>query len=446
MHRVVRPLDWGGALVRRAALLASILAVAFGTCPRPAGAQACIAGRREAALLAKVRLEPGGAPLARVEVIADIWAATTQNDGFACVRGVNPGRKRIVAWRTGFFPDSTSLVFQPGKVARITLGLRRMPPPCCHLDGSWQLQVAVDTPGELYPHPGARSVAGMVAFSPHVPNPMPRRYALDDSVVRYEFGRHAIDFSPIFGGPVAHDLSTTIFGGGASLFFEVVGLVETGDSATLTIVPRMSHGGLSLWGRIQGDTLSGQWRQNAFRDGARGTFVMVRQPWTAAADSLVRLAIEQDSVQQVESAAAEEAWHRRAGELRVRTYDEATRRYIEANYWIARQDDEPSDRLYTMVRSDSSGWSRYTEQEPGTYSVELFDYPCGDLTFFADTTYVRTQMPPLTVAIRPGQRSELDVRINTHDIRAIRSYDNLKGRACTQPSPSPTSQPPERPN
>jgi hypothetical protein len=286
----------------------------------------------------------------------------------------------------------------------------------------------------------------MVAFSPHVPNPMPQRFTLNDSVVRYEFGRHAIDFSPIFGGPVASDVSTTIFGGGASLFYEVSGLVETGDSATLVIVPRMSHGGLSLWGQIHGDTLSGRWSQNAYRDGARGTFVMVRRPWTLAADSLVRLAVEQDSAQQLESAAAEEAWHRRAGELRVRTYDEAAGRYIEANYWIARQDDEPSDRLFTMVRSDSSGWSPYTGQEPGTYTVELSDYPCGDLTFFADTTYVRTQMPRLTVVITSGQRSELDVRINTHAIRATRSYDNLKGRVCTQPPPTARTVPPERPN
>ncbi len=443
--RIVGPLDRGGTIVRRAAVLVSMVTVACGTLPDRTDAQECVAGRRQAALRAKVSLEPGGTPLAGVEVIAHIRAATTQSDGVACVREVAPGSQRVIAWRTGYFPDSTRLDFEAGKVGSATLTLRRKPPPSFRLEGSWWLEVELGSPGRQYPHP-ARSVAGMVAFSPRVPNPMPRLFTVDDPVVRYEFGRHAIDFTPIFGGPVASDVSTTVFGGGASLFFEVSGLVESGDSATLDIVPRMSHGGLSLWGGIHGDTLSGRWRQNAFQDGARGTFVMVRRPWTPAADSLVRLAVEQDSVQRLESAAAEEAWHRRAGELRVRTYDEATGRYVEADYWIARQDDEPSDRLYTMVRSDSSGWSRYTEEEPGTYSVELFDYPCGELTYFADTTYVRTEMPRLTVVIRSGQRSELDLRIDTRAIRATRSYENLKGRSCTYPSPAAGSQPPERPD
>jgi len=97
-----------------------------------------------------------------------------------------------------------------------------------------------------------------------------------DSLVRVVRGLHQVDFTPFFGGPVARDVSTSVFGDGPDLFHEVQASIPAGDSVDITFIPRMSHGSLWLHGRIRADTIRGMWWQAMFGRGARGRFVMTR--------------------------------------------------------------------------------------------------------------------------------------------------------------------------
>ncbi len=424
----------GGSVSQRSSGIAGLscplvaLLVAAGC--RPAASEPrCTAGPHEAAVRVVVNDAESGVPLPRVDVTVFPWGDRTTERGVACVSKLSPEKQHVYAERVGFFPETTSVHLAAGHVTELALALQREPPPCCRLHGVWWVRLDLTSAGRLAPHPTARTVNGWLVFDPKIPNPVGEGLELQDSIVQYEFGRHALDLRPFFGAPYGRDVSTTVVGGGPSLYYEVLGLIETRDTVSIGVIPRMSHGGLSLWGHIRGDTISGRWRQNAYCCGAEGTFVMSRRPWSRESDSLVALAIRQDSVQRRAGEVAFEAWQKTLGQLRLRTYDEATRRYVEADYWLIRQKTATSTYLATTLSSDSSGWSGYRGLEPGTWSVELFTYPCGDLTYFADTVYVREHLA-MTVIVRTGVKTERDVRINSRSIRADTSYENKDGRSC----------------
>jgi hypothetical protein len=395
----------------------------------------CIAVRPKAALQARVVDATTSAPLPLATINTELWGGTTDSAGMACVRDLEPVRHRTVAWRLGYAPETLELRFDSGLVTVAEFRLHRLPPPCCRLAGAWHVEMTViDAGSKGHTHVGV-TTAGRIVFGVRFPNPMPERYALEDSLVRFEFGRHIIDLAPLFGGPYGQDVSTTVFGGGPSLFYEVVGLVESRDSLSMTIIPRMSHGGLSLWGRIVGDTIAGRWEENAYCCGATGSFLMHRLAWTAGDDSLAAVAVADSAVEAQATLAAAEAFQRRSGRLRVRTYDLAISRFVAASYWIIREGDPPSEELSTMIESDSTGWSEYGSEEPGTYRVELSDYPCGDKRYFADSSYVRSALLR-KVTVRTGADAEVDFRIDSRAIVAARSYDNRGGVRCAyRPAP-----------
>lgn len=300
----------------------------------------------------------------------------------------------------------------------------------CHLAGSWSAQLLVVSPeGNPLTHRNAVT-SGRIVFSGRIPDPWPPANGNRDSTTRYEFGRHAIDLRPILGGPFGADVSTTVMGGGRSLLFEVVAQLESGDSVRLTVIPRMSHGGLSLLGKMQGDTIRGVWEQNAYCCGATGSFVMSRQTWTGVDDSLLAVALADAEADRLASAAAEAAWLQRAGYLRVRTFDVAIGRYVDATYWIIRQGNHPEREWSTIVHSGADGWSSYSGEEPGTYRVELSEFPCGNELYFADTAYVEQHLVR-TILIRSRDSSELDIRIDSREIVTMDSHENPQAARCT---------------
>jgi hypothetical protein len=255
-------------------------------------------------------------------------------------------------------------------------------------------------------------------------------FEFEDDVIGFEFGRHAIDLRPILGGPFGADVSTTVFGGGSSLPYEVAGMVETGDSVMIMIIPRMTHGGLSLRGRFRGDSMVGQWTQNAYCCGSAGRFVMQRRRWTPEDDDSVRTALRRMKQEVRTAKSLRKAWEKKAGRVRVRTFDVAVNAYIKAGYDILRDAKNPEDFLMTGIISGPRGWGDFSHEEPGTYRVKLFSYICGDKEFYPDSASAG-QVTPHVLIVPSGAKVQADLRIDTRHIR-INTFNDDPPRSCWQ--------------
>lgn len=106
---------------------------------------------------------------------------------------------------------------------------------------------------------------------------------------------------------------------------------------------------------------------------------------------------------------AEQA-RRRMGSLRIRVRDEATGRFIAAEYYAVADDSSAEE----PIASGASGWGRQQTLRPGRYRMQLFEYPCGDSLYLADEAWAVREAPP--VLISPRRRTDVDLRI---DVRAV---------------------------
>lgn len=215
-----------------------------------------------------------GRPVPDVGVRAGMVFAVTDSLGLACIRTLDSGAHEIWIGRRGYRDESLTLTGRVGQVIARSVRLPRVQDPCCDLRGEWMIDMRLETPAQMHPDPSGRRVSGAVLLGPRHFAPQPGDDI--DPIVRIARGLHRLDFTPFFGGPVANDVSTTVFGSGPDLLREVEASVPSGDSVTVTFIPRMSHGSISLHGRIRNDTIRGDWIQNAYCCGASGTFTMVR--------------------------------------------------------------------------------------------------------------------------------------------------------------------------
>ena len=200
--------------------------------------------------------------------------ADTDSSGWACLRNLVNAEHTLRVSRPGYREYAMTLKGTRGQVVHHEVRYERVAPPCCDLRGRWRITFRLEEPNRFYPKPDARSVSGEVALGPRH---LPAEAGDDvDSLVRVVRGLHHVNFTPFFGGPVARDVSTSVFGGGPDLVHEVEATVPAADTVEITFIPRMSHGSLSLSGRIREDTIKGRWVQNAYCCGARGRFVMTR--------------------------------------------------------------------------------------------------------------------------------------------------------------------------
>jgi len=200
--------------------------------------------------------------------------AETDSLGWICLRTFAQEAETLEFRRPGYREASLTVSGVPGQVVARDLRLERVPRPCCDLRGQWNITLQLDSPGARQPQPKARSVTGGVNLGPQYLASEPDDDL--DSLVHLVRGLHQVDFTPFFGGPVAQDVSTSVFGDGPDLLHEVAGSVAAGDSVAITFIPRMSHGSLSLYGRFRADTIRGHWSQNMYCCGAEGRFVMTR--------------------------------------------------------------------------------------------------------------------------------------------------------------------------
>jgi hypothetical protein len=227
-------------------------------------------------LTGTVRDAQTGEPM-HANVIPEVGWEFAGPDGRFTVHYLQPGRQTVRVEQRGFIAETRTVELVPGQTTTLDVSLRRAPPPCCVLDGKWHVRFVLRSRSLVGPEPRDSAVEGLLTFADSVPDPLHDRFPPPTNV-RVENGLSDVDFTPFFGGRIARDVSTTVMGAtGGNFAREMVGQVFNGDSVEITLIPRISHGGVSMWGRISGGVVTGEWEQRAYAGGATGTFEMRRE-------------------------------------------------------------------------------------------------------------------------------------------------------------------------
>jgi hypothetical protein len=91
------------------------------------------------------------------------------------------------------------------------------------------------------------------------------------------FGRFVVDFTPLLGASLGRDIAAAAAGPvDSSLANEAAGTLANEDSVQIDLVPRIAAAGVSMAGRIRGDSVSGTWIRRAACCGELGHFRMSR--------------------------------------------------------------------------------------------------------------------------------------------------------------------------
>ena len=133
--------------------------------------------------------------------------------------------------------------------------------PSKALEGRWRLELFLDKPSARV-EPMAGQINGEIGFSTLAWwNPSDR------------FGRHSLNLQSFFGNSFRRPNVDAFTPADTSMVTEVSGNVR-GDSVGIDFIPRVDHGGLSMWGRFWGDSAKGRWYRRG-NDG-EGHFVLRR--------------------------------------------------------------------------------------------------------------------------------------------------------------------------
>lgn len=355
-----------------------------------------------------------GRPIGRADVGADLWGTLSDSNGVFTLWGDKPGAVEVQASRIDYAKASDVVMLSTQRTTSVEFRLRRLPRPCCHLVGQWDVKMVLDSANPMAPRPKGRQVDGTIAFGPTIPNPDPAfNISPPDDSAPMEYGRFSIDFRPFFGGPVARDVSRTIFGGdNETLLKEAEGVVVTGDSLYILLIPRMTHGSIWLTGRIRGDSISGTWAQNAYCCGATGHFVMrraSREPPQYHEASPLPPPLPEDR----------SAW----GKAGVRVWEESEGRYVILGHELHYPDGSWQSIYHTGGEPD--GWGKTIELPPGDYGIIITDFPCGAKDWFLLHEFEQR------FRVVTGVLTDVSIRLNLHTMPPATSFDNPAGERCT---------------
>jgi len=200
----------------------------------------------------------------------------------ADARGTSRGGSRRPHGRRG-----SRLTYRIAHVARIAVGACALLVAGCRpggvrerrLDGQWAVELRADSANLPAP------ARGELVISDRLPD-FPSWAEEIDRDQPYAVGRALDDFPrPLASGTVESRRAAGPRDGSARV--EVLARIAGDDAVEIDIAPRVADAGISLRGRIRGDSITGRWLQRAYCCGKSGTFTLWRVPKTAAYDSAV---------------------------------------------------------------------------------------------------------------------------------------------------------------
>ena len=127
------------------------------------------------------------------------------------------------------------------------------------LAGTWDVEYTLDSADTQARASAVRRVRGRLMFADAGGDSPSRKRVLAN-------GRFLVDFAPLFGASLGRD----------SLASEVAGTLTAADSVHIDLVPQSAATGVSMSGRIRGDSVSGTWVRRATCCGEFGHFRMAR--------------------------------------------------------------------------------------------------------------------------------------------------------------------------
>jgi hypothetical protein len=126
------------------------------------------------------------------------------------------------------------------------------------------------------------------------------------------------------------------------------------------------------------------------------------------------------------AAAAASADASAAVPLRVRIFDEGSKKYFVTTYSLHLPD---GHWMYGKLRTGNGpdGFGPAIPRAPGKYEIEITNFMCGDkLWFFKDKILQ-------TVEIAPGAPADVTINVNLPEAPARPSLENKAGDKCTVP-------------
>jgi len=219
-------------------------------------------------------------PLEGVFVSAQYLGDRTDANGRFRIYYIKPGDVEVTAWRRDLIETSGRIRVLAAREAAIDLSMERSSPACCSLAGTWSVRLVLQESGRVPARRGTE-VVGAITFSPDAADPFPeaRRRGPSSDPTLDEFGTYDIDLRPILGEDITSATTNTVFPGhsGSDILKEAEGFVHQGNKVEIMLIPRMSHGGISLRGVITDDEVRGEWIKRDFAPTISGTFLMRRK-------------------------------------------------------------------------------------------------------------------------------------------------------------------------
>ncbi|HEY7234609.1 MAG TPA: hypothetical protein VH539_10695 [Gemmatimonadaceae bacterium] len=145
------------------------------------------------------------------------------------------------------------------------------PPERASLAGTWDVEYTLDSADTEARSSAVRRVRGRLMFADVGGE------TAGEERVRVK-GRFLVDFAPLFGAGLGRDVIVADAGqvDSIKLVTEVAGTFVGMDSVRIDLVPRSASAGVSMSGRIRGDSASGTWVRRATCCGEFGHFRMSR--------------------------------------------------------------------------------------------------------------------------------------------------------------------------
>jgi len=188
---------------------------------------------------------------------------------------LDPGTVKLEASRRDLVTASQVVTVAAGQTTTVEFKMQRAARACCRLEGEWNVSLTLDkAPADVR---AEKHVEGVVRFSSSIPDPIANRHRTPGDPTVDEFGEYKIDLRPFFGPNITKAVTNSIVPGtDENLLSQVEGAVYNANEVEINFIPRMSHGGISLTGQLDGDTIRGTWLKRDYVPVFEGTFVMTR--------------------------------------------------------------------------------------------------------------------------------------------------------------------------
>jgi hypothetical protein len=221
-----------------------------------------------------------GEPIEGVFVSAQYLGDESSSLGLFKIVYQKPGNVEVEARRRDLISTVMKVNVSAGDTSILNIKMDKAPKACCCLQGNWNVLFILDKIGNFAATHTTDTVKGTLFFDYSITDPFEDNPRKKVDLVKDEYGKYNIDFRPFFGEQVPNTGSTSVFGSkhkGSDLFTEVTGYIASFDVVAINLIPRISHGGISMNGKIKNDTISGSWYLRAYASGTEGRFRMYRQ-------------------------------------------------------------------------------------------------------------------------------------------------------------------------